>query len=70
MSLAVTEQQRAIRDAVRQWAAASSPWAYAAAEPVYQFLLTRCLTIAGGTTQILLTLVGERLLGLPRESAG
>ncbi|MDF2825172.1 MAG: hypothetical protein K0R68_2580, partial [Mycobacterium sp.] len=26
-----------------------------------------CLTIAGGTEQILLTLAGERLLGLPRE---
>lgn len=38
-----------------------------AADPAYQFLLTRCLSIAGGTTQILLTLVGERLLGLPRE---
>ena len=32
-----------------------------------QFLLTRCLSIAGGTTQILLTLVAERILGLPRE---
>ncbi len=31
------------------------------------FLLTRCLSIAGGTTQILLSLVGERLLGLPRD---
>jgi alkylation response protein AidB-like acyl-CoA dehydrogenase len=30
------------------------------------FLMTRCLTIAGGTTQVLLTLAGERLLGLPR----
>jgi alkylation response protein AidB-like acyl-CoA dehydrogenase len=39
------------------------------AEPIYQFLLTRCLTIAGGTTQILLSLVGERVLGLPREAA-
>ncbi|GIH06251.1 acyl-CoA dehydrogenase [Rhizocola hellebori] len=38
------------------------------AEPIYQFLLTRCLSIAGGTTQILLTLVGERVLGLPREA--
>jgi alkylation response protein AidB-like acyl-CoA dehydrogenase len=27
---------------------------------------TRCLTIAGGTEQILLTMAGERLLGLPR----
>ena len=33
---------------------------------VHDFLTTRCLTIAGGTEQILLTLAGERLLGLPR----
>ncbi|OLF06475.1 hypothetical protein BLA60_31390 [Actinophytocola xinjiangensis] len=33
-----------------------------------ELLLSRCLTIAGGTTQVLLTLVGERVLGLPRES--
>ncbi|CCW14039.1 acyl-CoA dehydrogenase family protein [Rhodococcus aetherivorans] len=31
-----------------------------------EFLNTRCLTIAGGTEQILLTLAAERLLGLPR----
>jgi hypothetical protein len=37
-----------------------------ASEPVYQFLLTRCLSIAGGTTQILLTMVAEQALGLPR----
>jgi 3-oxochol-4-en-24-oyl-CoA dehydrogenase len=34
---------------------------------IYEFLLTRCLSIAGGTTQILLNQVGERVLGLPRE---
>ncbi|HVQ52960.1 MAG TPA: acyl-CoA dehydrogenase [Mycobacterium sp.] len=33
---------------------------------VHDFLNTRCLTIAGGTEQILLTVAGERLLGLPR----
>ncbi len=33
---------------------------------VHTFLNARCLTIAGGTEQILLTLAGERLLGLPR----
>jgi 3-oxochol-4-en-24-oyl-CoA dehydrogenase len=33
---------------------------------LHDFLNTRCLTIAGGTEQILLTLAGERLLGLPR----
>ena len=35
-------------------------------EQLYQFLLTRCLSIAGGTSQVLLTLAAERLLGLPR----
>ncbi|HEV7977841.1 acyl-CoA dehydrogenase [Amycolatopsis sp.] len=32
----------------------------------HEFLLTRCLSIAGGTTQVLLNLAAERLLGLPR----
>ncbi|MGW0040616.1 acyl-CoA dehydrogenase [Rhodococcus sp. NPDC003348] len=31
-----------------------------------EFLNTRCLTIAGGTEQILLTVAAEQLLGLPR----
>ncbi len=35
-------------------------------EAVQSFLNTRCLSIAGGTEQILLTMAGERLLGLPR----
>jgi alkylation response protein AidB-like acyl-CoA dehydrogenase len=39
----------------------------AVADLVQEFLLTRCLSIAGGTTQILLTMVAERVLGLPRE---
>jgi 3-oxochol-4-en-24-oyl-CoA dehydrogenase len=38
-----------------------------AAAAVDGFLLTRCLSIAGGTSQILLSLVAERVLGLPRE---
>ena len=29
-------------------------------------LLTRCLSIAGGTTQVLLNQIAERVLGLPR----
>jgi len=32
----------------------------------FEFLLTRCLSIAGGTTQVLLNQVAERVLGLPR----
>ena len=39
----------------------------AGAGPVHEFLLSRCLSIAGGTTQILLSVVAERVLGLPRE---
>jgi alkylation response protein AidB-like acyl-CoA dehydrogenase len=40
-----------------------------AADAMREFLLTRCLSIAGGTTQILLSVVAERVLGLPREEA-
>jgi Acyl-CoA dehydrogenase, C-terminal domain len=36
---------------------------------IYEFLLTRCLSIAGGITQILLNQVAERVLGLPKESS-
>ncbi|HET7683542.1 MAG TPA: acyl-CoA dehydrogenase family protein [Marmoricola sp.] len=32
----------------------------------HELLLTRCLSIAGGTTQVLRNVVGERVLGLPR----
>jgi alkylation response protein AidB-like acyl-CoA dehydrogenase len=40
-----------------------------AAAAVHEFLLSRCLSIAGGTSQILLSVVAERALGLPREEA-
>jgi alkylation response protein AidB-like acyl-CoA dehydrogenase len=46
-----------------QWAgsqAAGSHWAR-------QVLLTRALTIGGGTTDIQLNIIGERMLGLPRD---
>jgi 3-oxochol-4-en-24-oyl-CoA dehydrogenase len=66
---------RAIRKllgtAHRQEAAESAlehlgPAGAAETEASQEFLLTRCLFIAGGTTQILLTQVAERVLGLPR----
>ncbi len=34
---------------------------------VHEMLLTRCLSIAGGTTQILRNVAAERVLGLPRS---
>ncbi|MQA07170.1 MAG: acyl-CoA dehydrogenase [Pseudonocardiaceae bacterium] len=37
-----------------------------ASDAAHEFLLTRCLSIAGGTTQILLNVAAERILGLPR----
>jgi 3-oxochol-4-en-24-oyl-CoA dehydrogenase len=36
---------------------------------VWELLNTRCLSIAGGTTQILRNVAGERILGLPRQDA-
>ncbi|MEU8778613.1 acyl-CoA dehydrogenase family protein [Streptomyces sp. NPDC048606] len=34
---------------------------------VHGVLMSRCLTIAGGTTQVQLNVVAERMLGLPRD---
>ena len=42
------------------------PAGAAETEAGYEVLLTRCLSIAGGTTQILLNQIAERVLGLPR----
>ncbi|MFI7286537.1 acyl-CoA dehydrogenase [Streptomyces anulatus] len=39
----------------------------AAERALHGFLMSRCLTIAGGTTQIQLNVVAERILGLPRD---
>jgi len=35
-------------------------------EDVHEMLLTRCLSIAGGTTQVLKNVIAEQILGLPR----
>lgn len=35
----------------------------------WMFLNTRCLSIAGGTTDVQLNIIGERLLGLARDPA-
>ncbi|HEX6521216.1 MAG TPA: acyl-CoA dehydrogenase family protein [Streptosporangiaceae bacterium] len=60
--LGVEQRQTAAQEALY----ALGPAGAAASEQAEEFLLTRCLSIAGGTTQILLNQVAERVLGLPR----
>ncbi|WP_063042742.1 acyl-CoA dehydrogenase family protein [Nocardia pseudovaccinii] len=57
------------RQAVAEFAVETAgPTGAQDSEVVKEFLLTRCLSIAGGTEQILLTVAGERILGLPRDT--
>ena len=58
-----TEHRQAVAETALEL---QGPAGAAEGEASYEFLLTRCLSIAGGTTQILLNQVAERVLGLPR----
>ncbi|WP_459548979.1 acyl-CoA dehydrogenase family protein [Nocardia sp. X0981] len=59
------------RQAVAEFAVqVAGPAGARATAETSEFLLTRCLSIAGGTEQILLTVAAERILGLPRDAAG
>ncbi|WP_323746902.1 acyl-CoA dehydrogenase [Catenulispora pinisilvae] len=48
-------------------AAGATEAAGSAAGWTQAFLSSRCLTIAGGTTEVQLNVIGERILGLPRD---
>jgi alkylation response protein AidB-like acyl-CoA dehydrogenase len=37
------------------------------ATPGYKYLYNRCLTIAGGTSEVQRNIVAQRILGLPRD---
>jgi alkylation response protein AidB-like acyl-CoA dehydrogenase len=41
----------------------------AAGTVVHDYLFSRCLTIAGGTSEVVRNLIAERILGLPRDPA-
>ncbi len=58
-----TEHRQAVAETALQ---RLGPAGAAETEASQEFLLTRCLSIAGGTTQILLSQIAERVLGLPR----
>jgi alkylation response protein AidB-like acyl-CoA dehydrogenase len=49
------------------WAAAGPDGALGTSHWAGQVLMTRALTIGGGTTDIQLNIIGERILGLPRD---
>lgn len=65
--IGVTHRQEVAETALEMLGVAGAITDSAQAREIqHEFLLTRCLSIAGGTTEILKNVVAERLLGLPR----
>ncbi|MFF3734830.1 acyl-CoA dehydrogenase [Streptomyces sp. NPDC002476] len=62
-----THQQKVAELALELLGPAGATAEGAAERAVHGFLMSRCLTIAGGTTQVQLNVVAERILGLPRD---
>ncbi|MGI5198538.1 acyl-CoA dehydrogenase [Streptomyces sp. CA-288835] len=62
-----THQQKTAELALELLGPEGALYEAAGKRAVHSFLLSRCLTIAGGTTQVQLNVVAERILGLPRD---
>ncbi len=61
------EHRQAVAEATLDLLGPAGATQDADATAIHEFLLTRCLSIAGGTTQVLKGVVAERILGLPRQ---
>ncbi|MDV9201295.1 acyl-CoA dehydrogenase family protein, partial [Streptomyces sp. Wh19] len=62
-----THQQKVAELALELLGPAGAAGEGPAERALHGFLMSRCLTIAGGTTQVQLNVVAERILGLPRD---
>ncbi|MFD4757804.1 acyl-CoA dehydrogenase [Streptomyces sp. NPDC058439] len=62
-----THQQKVAELALELLGPAGAVGEGAGERALHGFLMSRCLTIAGGTTQVQLNVVAERILGLPRD---
>ncbi|MEV7477785.1 acyl-CoA dehydrogenase [Streptomyces halstedii] len=65
--LGVEHQQRVWETCVEWRGTAALTGEGARHDAVWMFLNSRCLSIAGGTTEVQLNIIGERMLGLPRD---
>ncbi|MFI5617492.1 acyl-CoA dehydrogenase [Streptomyces sp. NPDC051567] len=65
--LQTTHQQRTAELTLELLGPAGAVREGAGERAVHDLLMSRCLTIAGGTTQVQLNVVAERILGLPRD---
>ncbi|MFI6874794.1 acyl-CoA dehydrogenase [Streptomyces sp. NPDC050400] len=65
--LGVEHQQGVWETCVDWWGTAALTGEGERQDATWMFLNCRCLSIAGGTTEVQLNIIGERLLGLPRD---